>query len=176
MGHDRCLAKYSNKKTWQDSLNPELAKKSVELEIAEIDERIKSAKRRSIEEDKNPKRRCIEEGMSAMERCGCNVDDRGKMRANDCLNEITFGTTIEDAPEDLEICIRGFLSAKGIRNATMDSKLGRVAKQLNLDDHPDYEFQKKKKRIWANGIWFLLMCLICVRSCIYLVFAWHKQD
>ena len=84
-----------------------------------------------------------------MERCGLNVDDRDKMRAKDCLNEITFGTAIEDAPEDLEICIRGFLSAKGIRNATTDSKLGRVAKQLYLDDHPDYEFQKK--RILANG-------------------------
>ena len=130
-------------------MNPELTKKRVELEIFEIDERIKSAKRRSIEEDKNSKRRCIEEGLLAMERCGLKVDDRDKMRAKDCLNEITFGTAIEDAPEDLEICIRGFLSTKGIRNATMDSKLGRVAKQLYLDDHPDYEFQKK--RILANG-------------------------
>ena len=157
MGHDRGLAKYS--KTRQYSLNPELTKKRVELEIAEIDERIKSAKRRCMEEDernKNSKRRCIEEGLLAMERCGLKVDDRDKMRAKDCLNEITFGTAIEDAPEDLEICIRGFLSAKGIRNATMDSKLGRVAKQLYLHDHPDYEFQKNG--YWRMVKWFLLMC------------------
>ena len=113
-------------------MNPELPKKRVELEIFEIDERIKSAKRRSIEEDKHSKRRCIEEGLLSMERCGLKVDDRDKMRAKDCLNEITFGTAIEDAPEDLEICIRGFLSAKGIRNATMDSKLGEGSKAVVL--------------------------------------------
>ena len=43
----------------------------------------------------------------------------------------------------------GFLSEKGIRNPTLDSKLGKMAKQLYLQDHPDYVFQKKQ--IYANG-------------------------
>ena len=87
-------------------------------------------------------------GILSMQRLGLAIDDRAKMRAKDCLNEITFGQ-LQDAPSDNEVCIRGFLSERGIRNATMDSKLGRAAKQLYIKDHPGYIFQKKQ--IYANG-------------------------
>ena len=103
----------SIRKTGQYSLNshPELTKKRVELEIAEIDERIEHAKRRCIEEDKSSKRRCIEEGILSMQRCGLAIDDRDKMRAKDCLNQITFGA-IQNVANDNEICIRSFYLKK----------------------------------------------------------------
>ena len=41
------------------------------------------------------------------------------------------------------------LRKKGIRNHTIDSKLGKLAKQLCLHDHLDYVVQKKQ--IYANG-------------------------
>ena len=127
----------SIRKTGQYTIQPEVTKKRVALEIVELDERIKGSKRR-----------CIEEGTLSLQRLGLPVDDRDKMRAKDCLNEITFGQ-LQDAPSDNEVCIRSFLSERGIRNATMDSKLGRAAKQLYMKDHPDYTFQKKQ--IYANG-------------------------
>ena len=60
-------------------MSPQIANKRVELEIIEIDERIKSSKRR-----------CIEEGILSMQRCGLAIDDRDKMRAKDCLNQISL--------------------------------------------------------------------------------------
>ena len=86
--------------------HPELTKKRVELEIAEIDERIEHTKRRCIE-DKSSRRRCVEEGILSMQRCGLAIDDRDKMRANDCLNQNTFGA-IQSIANDNDICIRGF--------------------------------------------------------------------
>ena len=81
-------------------MNPQIANKRVELEIIEIDERIKSSKRR-----------CVEEGILSMQRCGLAIDDRDKMREKDSLNQITFGA-IQNVANDKEICIRGFLSEK----------------------------------------------------------------
>ncbi|MGB2338782.1 MAG: BRO-N domain-containing protein [Flavobacteriaceae bacterium] len=103
----------SIRKSGRYTVSPQIANKRVELEIIEIDERIKSSKRR-----------CIEEGILSMQRCGLAIDDRDKMRAKDCLNQITFGA-IQNVADDNEICIRGFLSEKGIRNPTLDSKLGK---------------------------------------------------
>ena len=137
-----------------------------ELEVVEIEELIQSAneriesakrrcieednssKRRCIEEDKSSKRRCIEEGMLSLQRLGLPIDDRDKMRAKDCINEITFGQ-LQDATNDNEICIRSFLSERGMRNATMGSKLGKAAKQLYVKEHPGYTFQMKQ--IYVNG-------------------------
>ena len=114
-----------------------VSKKRTELEIAEIDERIKACKRR-----------CIENGIMALHNCGLPIDDRDRMRAKDCINSITFEQpALEDA--DKEICIRAFLSDRGIRNVAMDSKLGREAKRMYLTDHPNYTFPKKT--IYANG-------------------------
>ena len=158
----------SIRKTGQYTMNAatEVTKKREELEVVEIEERIQSAneriesakrrcieednssKRRCIEEDKSSKRRCIEEGMLSLQRLGLPIDDRDKMRAKDCINEITFGQ-LQNASNDNEICIRSFLSERGICNATMDAKLGKAAKQLYVKENPDYTFQKKQ--IYVNG-------------------------
>eukprot|EP00969_Alexandrium_andersonii_P305897 13522022-Alexandrium_andersonii.AAC.1 len=71
------------------------------------------------------------------------------MRAKDCLNQITFGQEQRALAGDREVCVRQFLQAHGIRDATMDSRLGRAANKLYLADHPDYSFPKKD--IYANG-------------------------
>ena len=78
-----------------------------------------------------------------MQRLGLTLDDRDMMRAKDCINEITFGR-LQDTPYDDEINIRTFLSEHGIRDPSMDCKLGKVGKRLFLNDHPDYEFQQKQ--------------------------------
>ena len=65
------------------------------------------------------------------------------MRAKDCINEITFGR-LQDTPYDDEINIRTFLTQHGIRDPSMDCKLGKVGKRLYLEAHPDYEFQQKQ--------------------------------
>jgi prophage antirepressor-like protein len=114
-----------------------VSKKRSELELAEIDERIKACKRR-----------CIENGIMALHNCGLPVDDRDRMRAKDCINSITFeDNALVDADKD--ICIRAYLSDRGIRNVAMDSKLGREAKRLYIEDHPNYKFPKKT--IYVNG-------------------------
>ena len=83
----------------------------------------------------------------SLQNCGLPIDDRDRMRAKDCINSITFGNALEDT--NTEICIRAFLSDRGIRNAAMDSKLGREAKRLYLLDYPSYTFPKHA--IYANG-------------------------
>ena len=89
-------------------------------------------------------------GLYLCKKCGLPIDDRDRMRAKDCLNCITFGTlALENAKPDKEICIRGCLSERGIRNTVMDSKIGREAKRLYVLDNPGFVFPKKD--IYANG-------------------------
>eukprot|EP00969_Alexandrium_andersonii_P312416 13803374-Alexandrium_andersonii.AAC.1 len=64
------------------------------------------------------------------------------------LNQITFEQP-QDANGNKEICVRQFLQGRGIRDTSMDSKLGKTAKHLFLAEHPDYVFPKKE--IYANG-------------------------
>ena len=67
--------------TVQYSLHPEVTQQRVELEIAEIDERIQGANRR-----------CIEAGISSMKRCGITIVDADEMQAKDRLHQIVFGS------------------------------------------------------------------------------------
>ena len=53
-------------------------RKREELQLAELDERVKRARQQSIED-----------GLASLQRCGLPVDDSDKMRAKDCLNQIT---------------------------------------------------------------------------------------
>ena len=131
----------SIRKTGQYTLDTggNMSKKRAELEMAEIDTRIQSCKRQCLEEQ----RRCIEDGILSMQRLGLKLDDRDMMRAKDCINEITFGR-LQDTPYDDEINIRTFLTNHGIRDPSMDCKLGKVGKRLYLEAHPDYEFQQKQ--------------------------------
>ena len=86
--------------------------------------------------------------MQSLERCGLPIDGHDKMRSNDCINTITFGQ-VDTNTNDPEICVREVLSERGIRNSTMDSRVGKIAKQLYLQDHPEYVFPKKT--IQVNG-------------------------
>ena len=127
----------SIRKTGQYTLNTgaDMSKKRAELEMAEIDERIQTCKRRCIEEHKASERRCIEDGLLSMQRLGLKLDDRDMMRAKDCINEITFGR-LQDTPYDDEINIRTFLTEHGIRDPSMDCKLGKVGKKTLLGRPP----------------------------------------
>ena len=129
--------------------NEQVAHKRTHLDITELDEKIKASKRR-----------CIEDGIASLQRCGLPIDDRDRIRAKDCLNQITFGAQDSgDNPAEQEICIREVLSKSGIRDPKMDSKVGREAKRLYLIDHPNYVFPKKN--IYVNGqmlpanVWYL---------------------
>ena len=51
--------------------------------------------------------------------------------------------------EDPEICVCQVLTERGIRDPTMNSRVGKVAKQLYLQYHPRYVFPKKT--IQVNG-------------------------
>ena len=112
-------------------------RKREELELVELDGQIKAAKRRAVTE-----------GLEALQHCGLPVDDRDRIRAKDMLNQITFEQP-QVAAGDREICVRHFLQQQGIRDAKMDSRLGKAAKALFLADNPDYIFPKKD--IYANG-------------------------
>ena len=85
----------SMRKRGRYTVSPQIANKRMEIEIIEIDERIKSSKRR-----------CIEEGILSMQRCGLAIDDRDKMRAKDSLNQIPFAA-IQNVVNVNEICTRG---------------------------------------------------------------------
>lgn len=114
-------------------------RKREELSLADLEAQVKAAKRR-----------CIEDGLASLQRCGLPVDDRDRMRAKDCLNQITFGKEQgESSQVDPELCIRHFLQQRGIRDASMDCRLGKAAKKLYLADHPDYSFPRKD--IYVNG-------------------------
>ena len=115
----------SIRKTGQYTLDTgtDMSKKRVELEMAEIDTRIQTCKRQCLEEQ----RRCIEDGLLSMQRLGLKLDDRDMMRAKDCINEINFGR-LQDTPYGDEINIRTFLTKHGIRDPSMDCKLGKVGK------------------------------------------------
>ena len=57
-----------------------LKRERAELEVAEIDERIQSCKRR-----------CFEESVFALQRCGLHMSDAERMIAKDRIREIAFG-------------------------------------------------------------------------------------
>ena len=86
----------------------------------------------------------------SFQRCGLPVDDRDRMRAKDCINQITFGSSsTAEVRDDPEICIRDLLTQRGVRLPGLDSRVGKLAKKLLMQDHPNYEF--KKKTVYANG-------------------------
>ena len=91
-------------------------RKREELELVELEGRIKAAKRRAVTE-----------GLEALQRCGLPIDDRDKVRATDTINHITFEQP-QDAVGNPEVCIRLFLQERGIAQAGMDTRLGKAAK------------------------------------------------
>ena len=118
-----------------------LTRKREELQIVEIERRIKRARIQSGTG-------AVSMGMQALKDLGSSIDDRDRMRAKDLINQAT-----SEAPKDTaqakEICIREFLQRSGHRDASIDSRLGKTAKALLLKDNPAYVFPKKE--IYANG-------------------------
>ena len=131
----------SIRKTGQYTLDTgtDMSKKRAELEMAEIDTRIQTCKRQCLEEQ----RRCIEDGLLSMQRLGLKLDDRDMMSAKDCVNEITFGR-LQDTPYDAEINIRTYLTKHGIRDPSMDCKLGKVGKYSSWATTQTTSFNKNK--------------------------------
>ena len=66
--------------TESQDIDTYLKRKRAELEVAEIDERIQSCKRR-----------CFEESVFALQRCGLHMSDAERMIAKDRIREIAFG-------------------------------------------------------------------------------------
>ncbi len=65
------------------------------------------------------------------------------------IRTATFEEGSSAEPEDTEICIRGVLTAKGLRGGGLDCSVGKLAKRLCLQDFPEYTFAKKQ--IFASG-------------------------
>ena len=70
----------TNSETQNTDIDTYLKRKRAELEVAEIDERIQSCKRR-----------CFEESVFALQRCGLHMTDAGRMISKDRIREIAFG-------------------------------------------------------------------------------------
>jgi hypothetical protein len=112
-----------------------------ENEVAEMELRSKKARVQHLTE-------MLAVGFKFQTEFGILIDDRDRMRAKDMINSAMF-SAVEGAPDDKEICIRGFLLEQGVRTFGMDIKLGMLAKKLYLDANPGYVFAKKM--IYANG-------------------------
>ncbi len=87
-------------------------------------------------------------GLRALQDLGLPIDDRDRMRAKDMINTATFEHP-NDSPGDREICMRQFLQQNGHRDSSMDSRLGKLAKKLLLQENPGFCFPKKQ--IYVNG-------------------------
>ena len=90
----------------------------------------------------------VQTGLACMRDLGLPIDDRARMRATDLIQQAMF-EDLGDAPGNPEICIREFLQSKGVRDHSMDARVGKLAKQLLLKDRPDHVFPKKT--IYCNG-------------------------
>ena len=132
-------------------------RKREQVELAELGLRLAELETRVAEQRSHVKRarvEAVEMGLQALQRLNLPIDDRDRARAKDIINTATFLFDDESVsratrPDDKEICIRSFLQARNIRDTTMDARLGRVAKQLWLQDNPEFEF--RKKTIYCNG-------------------------
>ena len=120
-----------------------------DLEVAELDLRLAEVRMRVKKTRVEGVGAAMEAGMQALQRLGAPVDDRNRARAKDLIDTAMFEDETRDHTGDKELCIRSFLQTHGIRDATMDYKLGRAAKHLLLKDNPDFTF--RKKTIHCNG-------------------------
>ena len=104
----------------------------LDLQLTELKGRAKKARVASVTES-------VETGLQCMRNLGLPIDDRARSRANDMIQQAVFEES-HDAPDDPEICIRQFLQQKGVHNASMDARVGKLAKQLLLHDFPQHVF------------------------------------
>ena len=65
----------------------------------------------------------VEAGLQCMRNLNLPIDDRARSRASDMIQQAVFEES-HDADNDPEICIRQFLQGSGVRDASMDSRVG----------------------------------------------------
>ena len=84
-----------------------------------------------------------------LEGLGIPPTERDRLMARDVLSTAMFCADGSSQPSDREICIKQVLLEKGLRQAGLDARVGKMAKKLLLEDQPDYQFVKKD--IVCNG-------------------------
>jgi len=121
-------------------------RKREEVELAELDSRLKRARVEVVHAATDMARLAI----SALTDLALPVTDRDRMMAKDLITTATFATftALPESATDAEICLQSFCIQHG-RSAQLASRLGKEAKALYLRENPRYCFQKKT--IFANG-------------------------
>ena len=84
--------------------------------------------------------------LEFMQKYDLPVDDRFKIQARDMVATVGFGMI---NTEDPEVSIQQIALQNGLRAPGDAITLGRLAKELYLQKHPGYQFQKKE--IYCNG-------------------------
>jgi len=118
-------------------------RKREEVELAELDSRLKRARVEVVHAATDMARLAI----GALADLALPVTDRDRMMAKDLITTATF-TALPESATDNEICLQSFCIQHG-RSAQLASRLGKEAKALYLRENPGYCFQKKT--IFANG-------------------------
>ena len=126
-----------------------IKRKREEVQIAELDLQLTEIKGRAKKARITYISESVETGLQSMRNLGLPIDDRARSRASDMIQTALFEEAKDAAPDDPEICIRQFLQQKGIHDTSMDSRIGKLAKQLLLKDQPNHVFAKKS--IFCNG-------------------------
>ena len=126
----------------------ELNRKREAVQLAELDLQLQEIKGRAKRARVESVTASVQTGLACMRDLGLPIDDRARMRATDLIQQAVFEDP-RDAPRDPEICVREFLQSQGVRDASMDARVGKLAKQLLLKDRPEHTF--RKKTIYCNG-------------------------
>jgi len=113
-----------------------------ELVVVELEGRLKRARVESAGA-------AIEAGFGVMRNLGIEPNERDQLMARDVLSTAMFCAGDAQQPHDREICIKQILLERGLRQAGLDARVGKVAKKLLLEEQPAYEFVKKD--IVCNG-------------------------
>jgi len=112
-----------------------------EIHVIELEGRLKRARVESAGA-------AIEAGFGVMRALGIEPNERDRLMARDVLSTAMFCAG-DAQPQDRELCIKQVLLEKGLRQAGLDARVGKVAKRLLLEEQPEYEFVKKD--IVCNG-------------------------
>ena len=126
----------------------ELGRKREAVQLAELDLQLVEIKGRAKKARVDSITQSVETALQCLRNLGLPVDDRARTRATDMIQQAVFEDN-HDAPGDPEICVRQFLQQEGVRDNSMDSRVGKLAKQLLLKERPGHSFQKKS--IYCNG-------------------------
>ena len=86
--------------------------------------------------------------LDALRDLGLPVSDRDKMLAKDMITTAAFTQgQLTDRDQEADICLQQFCASRGQKG--LEAVLGKRAKKMYLEDHPDFTFPKKT--IFAQG-------------------------